>query len=218
MGTKTKANNECGAVAIVEAAFVFPIMFIVLIFLIYFGNAYFVKAQVDAVVSNAAIKGAAYCADPLLADIKSNGNKLPSLSSYNSDPYRYILGGMNEVEKMINNEVYSTISGKSVSGFSTMKPKIITKKEAISKYNNYVVYSTFAVEVKYQMTFPLKMIDGSTIPILTMSSRAETAVDDTAEFIRNTDMVIDLLTGTKFMNKVKEVFGKVNDFINKFSK
>ena len=65
----SKLNSENGTV-IIEATFVFPIMFIILFFLIYMGNAFYMKAQVESVVEQKAIQGAAYCADPILETMK----------------------------------------------------------------------------------------------------------------------------------------------------
>lgn len=48
------------------------------------------KAQVESVVEQKAIQGAAYCADPILETMKETG-KFPSLSALETKPYRYIL-------------------------------------------------------------------------------------------------------------------------------
>lgn len=210
-----KLNSESGAVQIVEATFVFPIMFIILFFLIYMGNAHYVKAQVESVVEQYAIQGANYCADPILETIKETGS-VPSLSSLNVKPYRYIFGGMDNVETKISRAVLTEIRGNSTSFFKNMKP-VITSGSDIAKYNNYVVYSTFSVDVKYTIQFPIKFLGESTPPILSLESRAEVPVNDTAEFIRNTDMVIDYFHGTKVGQAISDAFGKINDFISGFA-
>lgn len=211
-----KIKNEYGAVQIVEAAFVFPVMFIILFFLIYMGNAHYVKSQIESVVETYAIQGAGYCADPILETIKETG-KIPSLSSLDVKPYRYIFGGMDEIETEISSAVEYEISGQSSSFFKNMQPKLKTSSYNIAKYNNYVVYSTFSVEVEYDIEFPIRFLGDGSPTILTISSRAEVPVDDPAEFIRNTDMVIDLFHGTKVGQSISDVFGKVNDFISSFA-
>ena len=217
MGEKNKIlKNEYGAVQIIEAAFVFPIMFIILFFLIYMGNAFFIKSQVEAVVETYAIEGASYCADPILQTIKDTGN-VPSLGALKTEPYRYIFGGMNAIETKIGNEVESEITGNYASFFNNMKPKLTSGSANIAKFNNYVVYSTFSVEVEYKIEFPIKFFGESTPSVLTINSRAEVPVNDTAEFIRNTDMVIDLFHGTKIGQSISDIFGKINDFIANFA-
>ncbi len=210
-----KIKNERGMV-IVEASFVFPIMFFVLFFLIYMGNAYYMKAQIESVVEQKAIQGAAYCADPLLEAIKESGG-VPTVDQLKTKPYRYIFGGMSDIETKISGEVVQAITGESSSFFKNMSPKIVTQKADIAKYNNYIVYSTFSVEVKYVVKFPISFLGESTPPMLEITSRAEMPVDDTAEFIRNTDMVIDLFP-KEMGEKIADVFGKINDFISGFAK
>lgn len=210
-----KIKNERGMV-IVEASFVFPIMFFVLLFLIYMGNAYYMKAQIESVVEQKAIQGAAYCADPLLEAIKESGG-VPTVDQLKTKPYRYIFGGMSDIETKISGEVVQAITGESSSFFKNMSPKIVTQKSDIAKYNNYIVYSTFSVEVKYVVKFPISFLGESTPPMLEITSRAEMPVDDTAEFIRNTDMVIDLFP-KEMGEKIADVFGKINDFISGFAK
>ena len=212
---KEKLNKEDGAVQIVEAAFVFPIMFIILFFLIYMGNAYYVRAQVEAIVVDKAIAGANYCTDPILQTIKDDG-VIPKLSELELDPYRYF-SGMNGVEEKISREVEEAIEGSSVSLFRNMEPVVKTRRADISKYNNYVLYSTFSVEVRCEVEFPIKFLGRSTPNLLVITSRSEIAVNDTAEFIRNTDMVIDYFEDSKLGQSIKGVFDKINDFLDTFA-
>lgn len=212
---KEKLNKEDGAVQIVEATFVFPIMFIILFFLIYMGNAYYVRAQVEAIVVDKAIAGANYCTDPILQTIKNDG-VIPKLSELDLDPYRYF-SGMNGVEEKISREVEEAIEGSSVSLFRNMEPVVKTRRADISKYNNYVLYSTFSVEVRCEVEFPIKFLGRSTPNLLVITSRSEIAVNDTAEFIRNTDMVIDYFEDSKLGQSIKGVFDKINDFLDTFA-
>lgn len=212
---KEKLNKDDGAVQIVEATFVFPIMFIILFFLIYMGNAYYVRAQVEAIVVDKAIAGANYCTDPILQTIKEDG-VIPKLSELDLDPYRYF-SGMNGVEEKISREVEEAIEGSSVSLFRNMEPVVKTRRADISKYNNYVLYSTFSVEVRCEVEFPIKFLGRSTPNLLVITSRSEIAVNDTAEFIRNTDMVIDYFEDSKLGQSIKGVFDKINDFLDTFA-
>lgn len=214
---KKFAKDEDGAVVIVEAVFVFPIMFIVLFLLIFLGNAFYVKSQVEASVVSLAIKGSNYCADPLLETIIEK-DSLPSLSELDIQPYRYIFGGMGDVEKMIEDEIAQEFEKKSQTLFKGMKPNLKSPLNGIAKYNNYVVYSTFSVQLKYDITFPIRFLGSSEPIILTINSRAEVPVNDSAEFIRNTDMVIDLLGSTKIGKGISDAFSKINSFISSFAK
>lgn len=212
---KKSWRSERGAVVIVEAAFVFPIMFIILFFLIYMGNAFYIKAQVEGVVAERAIEGAAYCADPLLQSIRS-GKGIPELSQLETKPYRHLFGGNEEIETLIDRAVRADISGNTGTFFKNMQPKI-KSSGSLANFENHIIYSTFSVEVGYTVTFPIRFLGESTPPVLSISSRAEVPVNDTTEFIRNSDMVIDLLHGTKVGDAISKVFGKVNEFIGAFA-
>ena len=216
LGTiKKKLNREDGAVQIVEASFVFPIMFIILFFLIYMGNAFYVKAQVDAIVAEKAIEGASYCVDPILSSINETG-KVPTLSEMDLDPYRYF-SGMNGIEKKIGEDVEKAIEGSSVTLFNNMEPVVRTRTSDIAKYHNHILYATFSVEVKCVIEFPIKFLGSATPNMMVITSRSEIAVNDTAEFIRNTDMVIDYFEDTKMGQSIKGVFEKINGFISNFA-
>ena len=124
---------------------------------------------------------------------------------------------MDEVVDKINEDVSSEIDGGILSLFNNMSAELKTMQSDIAHYNNYVVYSTFSVEVKYEIKLPIRFMGQSAPNILTINSRAEVPVDDPTEFVRNTDMVIDLFQGTKIGQKVSDVFGKVNDFLSNFA-
>ena len=210
---KNKLKKEDGAVQIVEATVVFPIMFIILLFLIYMGNAFYIKAQVEATVAQKAIAGANYCADPILQTIKETGS-VPNIKDLQLDPYRYFTG-MNGVEMKIKQDVKKEIDGSTASFFKNMSPVV---KTSDAKYNNYLLYATFSVEVQCELEFPIKFFGEATPPVFVIRSRSEVAVNDTAEFIRNTDMVIDYFGDTNLGRSIQSVFEKVNTFISNFPK
>lgn len=207
------------AFAIVEASIVFPVMFFVLFFIIFIGNAYYQIAQVDSCVARAAIRGAQYVADPQMYDMKEYGTFPVSIK--NVEPYRYILGevgngSINKMEQKVSEEVLDEVK-HSISFFTKMKPKVTTNQNNIAEFHNYIVYSTFTVELNYEIKFPIKFFGNDAPTILKMASCAEVAVDDTTEFIRNVDMAVDLTAGTKAGQAISGLFSKVNSFIQKFS-
>lgn len=213
-GIKQKIQEERGAYTIMEASIVFPVMFFVLFFIIFLGNMYYEQAKMDDCVMRYAIKGAQCCADPYLYDYVKTGSVPTSLKEVEIKPYRYIVGGMDDIEKKIKTEMSNELSKKNFSFFSNMVPNVTTKT---TKYNNYLVYSTFSCGLKYKITMPIKLFwDANKFNIVNFSSRAEVSVSDTPEFIRNTDFVVDLLTGTKVGTTIKSVFDKINSFITKF--
>lgn len=213
---KELLRSTNGAVQIVEASIVFPIMFIILFFLIYMGNMYYIKAQATSLAEIYAIKGANYCADPLLKSIESN-DMFPSLSTMKLNPYRHLFGENDSVEADIEGRIVEEITSSTSSFFKNMKPKIKTATSDIATYHNYIIYSTFSVEFDMDVYFPIRFLGKDSKPMIQMSARAEVPVDDTAELIRNTDMVIDYFHGTKAGQAISEAFGKINSFLSSFA-
>lgn len=209
----TKPSNERGAV-IVEATFVFPLMIVILFFLIYMGNAYYAKAQVEAVVTRNAIIGANYCADPLLETLLQE-NQLPSYDKLDLDPYRHIFGGASAVEKKIDKQIRSEIGNKNTNSFfNNMRPKI---RKLSVEYKNRVIYANFVVQLDYEIRFPISFLGSSETTVLKISSCAIAPVNDTAEFIRTTDMVIDYFGENPMVKKIQSYFGKINELLGTFA-
>lgn len=90
-------KEEKGAL-ILEATIVFPVMFFILLFLIYTGNMFYIRSQVDSIASRGAIQAAAYVADPMLEEVKESGSVPRSIN--NVQPYHSLLG--NDVGKIQN--------------------------------------------------------------------------------------------------------------------
>lgn len=209
-----RKESENGNV-IVEATFVFPIMFIILFIIIYMGNAFVQKAQMEAIVTEYAVKGAAYCMDPILEYIKETG-KPPKYDALEANPYRYLFGGMGSIEKQISEDVVKKVEN-SFTFFAGMRPKIKTVSTEIAKFNGSVLYATFSVEFDYVIEMPINFLGSDGPIVLKMSARGEAPVSDTTEFIRNTDLVMDLFQGTKLGQAISDAFGKINDFISSFA-
>lgn len=211
-----RMKDEKGVV-IVEATIVFPVMFFVLFFIIYMGNIYFEMAQMDDIAMRYCIKGAQSVADPMHYDMETY-NALPI--DQDVQPYRYIFGevpggSIDEIEDKIQEDIDEAIEAGSISFFKNMDPVLVSEPKA--EFNNYVLYSTFTVEIEYQIPLPIKFFGDNRAWIADLNSRAEVSVNDTAEFIRNTDMVIDLVQGTELGNKIESFFNKIKQFLDKFA-
>lgn len=218
-----KITNEKGAI-IVEASIVFPVMFFVLLFIIFIGNIYYEQAKVDEIVLKYAVKGAECVADPFLYDISSGGGVPKKMSDVKDiEPYRYILGSITDgsvsaIEDKISQDIKDEINDTSLVFFGNSKANILgSDNDKIATFNNYVIYSTFVVQVNYEIKMPIAFLGDDYPTVVKMSSRAEVPVSDAPEFIRNVDMAVDILEGTKAGDAIKKIFTKAGEFINKFS-
>lgn len=217
-----KFKSEKAVATIVEATIVFPIVFFTVCFMIFLGNAYFQMAKIETAVTAAAIEGAARCTDPFHSTVTSNKDgdgKISVPITFNDiEPYRYILnaGGkdsnISAVEADLKNRLKRTVGSSGF--FLGMTPNV---KFSEVKYNNHFFYATLSVEVKYEITIPMKLIGKKEFTVFSSAARAEVAVNDPADFILNTDMVIDYVErsekATEAIGKIKEAMEKVRKFI-----
>lgn len=203
-----KLKKESG-MAVIEATIVFPVMFLVIFFMTFVGNAYVQKCRVDNIVTKCAIAGAAYCADPMLDEIES-GNIPTSEDGVDVEPYRYIFGGMTSVVEELQSDVEKEIEEMGAGLFSGMEP---TSPEVVVEFNNGFVYSTFTVSVTYTIEAPVAMLDEERLE-LEYSSYVEMPVSDTSEFIRNVDMVEDYMERTGAAETITDAIDSVKELIS----
>lgn len=215
-------KNQKGAL-IVESAIVFPVMFFVLFFIIFIGNLFYEQARIDDIVMRYAVVGGQCVADPFLYDMK-NGNTVPSdVDKLELEPYRYILGSLAEgsisaVEDKISELVKKEVNNSSLIFFKNSNANYVgTENDKIAQFNNYIIYSTFVVQVNYEVRFPIRFLDDDSLTICRMSARAEVPISDTDEFIRNIDMAVDLLEETGLGQTISGIFEKVGSFIKSFA-
>ena len=200
----------------VEASFVFPIMFFVLLFIIFIGNTYYEQSKIESIVAENAVRGASYIVNPNLMYI-DKGKHIPATSKdIHVDPYRYLdfFSSGDAAEREIETRVKNEIKGNSLVLFNNQNVQILSVN---ADYDNKVLYSKFVVQVHYEIKFPIRFIFENDPTILKISARSEVSVSDSAEFVRNADMVVDLLEDTKLGETISGIFSKINEFISKFS-
>ena len=202
--------KEKGAVTIVEATFVFPIMFFVLFFLLFYGNSVYVKSRVDSVVSKYAIEAAAEIADPLLNTVNENNGSVGGPADVK--PYRYLSKGYgNSVVEKYKTEIIRDIKFSGVFSSSAMAPKAV---RCTSKYNNYVLYQTVRYDVEYDVQIPIRMIFSNSVTVMKYISSDEEPVNDTSELVLNTNMVVDYVERTGLDEKINKLTDKVKNFLS----
>lgn len=210
-------KEEKAAAMIVEATIVFPIMFLTIFFMLFLGNVYYQMSRIDAIVAECAIEGAAACTDPLYYRIRANDDKVPDTNN-DIQPYRYVIGvtgnsgNIAEVRTKIQEKLNKSLKGTGF--FAGMKPTISV---ADVQYKSNFFYASFAVQVNYRITIPVKMLGEREFEIVKSASRSEVAVNDPADFILNTDMVLDYIEasekGSKAIQKIQEAMSKVREFL-----
>lgn len=208
---KKTIRGEAGSL-VIEATFVYPIMFFVIFFLIYMGNMFFLKSNIESSVNRVALMGASCYGDTMLEQIESGG--IPAVGDIDIQPYRY-LNVFADGEDCISGEEKLRAEIENTGFFAGMEPKVVSINPRI---NNYVIYQTYEVDVEYRLQFPIRFLFAEDYYSITSTAHAEVPVVDNAEFIRNTDMVVDYIqrskTGQKGIAGLTEAIGKLGDFIN----
>jgi len=196
-----KIKEEKGAVEVVEAAFVFPIVIFVVILFMMFGNMLYQQAKMDAI----AVRGAEYLATIYTNPILSQDAIPTNSTQVDVKPYRYLFGdggAEDKAKEFIRKEIDKTGTGL----FSGMEMNANIKTCQIK---NFVVYQTAQVEIEYSIELiPMKLFDSPSM--FRCSNATVTAATDSAEFIRNIDMIMDY----------SEEFGltqKIRDFVGAFT-
>lgn len=195
-----KLKKETGAVDIVEATIVFPIVIFVVILFIFLGNLFYQQAKVDAI----AVRGAEYLARLYTHPTLLDNQTIPTDSTQvDIRPYRYLFGG-GEAESKAKDFMTKEL-GKSGSGFfSGMGIHGGVKTCSIK---NYVVYQMATVEIEYTVNLlPLKLFGG--VPVVRSSCATAMSATDPAEFIRNVDMIMDYAEISKLTQKIKSTVGQ----------
>ncbi|MCL2747174.1 MAG: pilus assembly protein [Oscillospiraceae bacterium] len=207
-----RVHKREGGMVIIEATIVFPVMFLVIFFMIFMGNAYYQKCKIEAIVTELTLDGAAYCASPLLRDVDKTG-KAPTFGK-STDPWRYYryFTKMGNTQQAIEQELETQVGGVGTGLFSCMKPN---RPSAKVQPNNYVVYSTFSIDLDYMVPLPIKLLGEQYFSSFRVETHAESAVTDAPEFIRNVNMVEDYLKQTGVDEKIKEAIDKAKGFFKK---
>lgn len=217
MKNNRKNHAESGAMTIVEAAFVFPIMFIVVFMMILTGEAYYQNARVEYEVSHAAVAGAARCENPMLGYVQKNGNSVPSSpGAADVVPYRYIFTGRAEsIASDVAGDLTETIESMQPLAFRAMSPTNVSVN--VKPKMNILVSSLF-VECEYDIELPIRMIfSDEKIKFHYAVSMAE-PIGDPSEFVRNVSTVQDLLERSEkaqgIFQDIKEGMEKLGRFVN----
>lgn len=201
--------KEERGVIFVEASVVFPVMFIIIFLMIYAGNAYWLRSKVEALTVEHAFRGAAHCADPLVVNVESGS--IPNVNNHQVYPYRiFDPNGVNSTAEDIAGELEDAIDSMGHGLFKGMKPRNVI---VVPRYSNAVIYSTFSLDVDYEIELPIRMIGQKENYALDFSTRMEVPVSDVPEMMRTVDMVEDYMESSGLKGQIQEILGKVQEWM-----
>jgi len=215
---KKRLQEENGAL-VVEATIVFPVCLIIILVLLYLGNVYYQKSRIESIVVQAVLDGAAYSADPMLKKIEDSENHaVPAIGEVDFQPYRYIggmFGGMEEIENSVRALIINRISGLNTGLFTGMKPSgYQTGNSLVVRYNGSFIASSVSVDLEYKIDLPIRLLGDSERLSMKFKTHTEVPVSDSPEFIRNVDLVEDLLEVTGLKEDITKKVKELKDFFS----
>lgn len=213
---RNRKNRERGAATIFEAAFVFPITFFIVFFMIMIGEGYYQQARVEYAVTSAAINGAARVENPMLGTVIKSGVPTDP-TAVDVLPYRYIFTGDGKaIGKEVQQETGSAIRKYEALFFKGMKPEGVKLKSDDVQINPLI--SSFPVSCSFRVPFPIKMIFFDDEISIKYTINMTASIGDPAEFVRIVAYVKDLLerseTATKVGSEVLSALSKLGQYIN----
>lgn len=205
-------QGQRGAVAIMEATFVFPIMFIIVFVMIMAGEAYFQHARVERACILAAVQGAARCENPMLAAVQKAGSVPTSTSASKVMPYRYILTGeANKIADEMEKELQKTIEAMTPMAFRGMAPTNVRVK--MDPRMNILV-SSFPVECSFDIKLPIRMLFPLEEITFQYTVQISEPVGGPAEFVRTVSTVQDYIERIEFGEGITKFAEKLNSALD----
>lgn len=202
-------KDEDGTAQMVEAAIIYPIVFLCLVFLIYIGLYILQYMSVSAYAQKVALLAAREIAYPgyisivdndskkystaaLEADLSDYGDSFNGSITINFDPdsvqigaYRYWTGELISCKENFENILTEMVRKNSIIGAKN-------EVNAEIKTDNYFIVQYVNVKVTQPlMDFPVLDYFGISSPSVVVSVKA--SASDTDEFVRNTDFAVDAL-------------------------
>lgn len=202
-------NEEKGSL-IVEASIVFPVTFLVVVFLLFVGNLYYQRSKAQAIFTESVIEYAAEESNPALAKFVKTGSVMGLSTENGIEPYRYLDifsgKGNSDVEKNVGTDLENMGSGL----FSGMGVNV----QAVSvEYKTYGIYAKVEAEMSYSITMPIRMLGQEEASKVEFQDYIEIPAMEGSEIVRNVDMVKDLLQRNEHAN---EVMDNASKYIEKF--
>ena len=212
-------NNEKGAM-FVEASFVFPIMILIIIAMYYASIMAYERAALQSGVESTALLYKNSYSDDYI-DIGSNvtASKEEDMVSYDNlntqeslkfnNPYDCIFMTKDgTVKATLNNGLFKSITGYLFWG-NTLNVEV--------NHENYIVYKKVSITATETAKLPL---DFSIIGLpneYKISATATAMVNDTDEFIRDTDLVMNVVKRTKLWQSISKFGEKIGSLYNKLT-
>ena len=209
-------KNQRGAVTIIEATFVFPIMFFVIFAMLMACEGYYQYARVERACITAAIQGASRCENPMLETVQNKGSVPTGTADAKVRPYRYILTSeAKNIAAQKKKELKAEIESMQPMAFRGMAPSNV--KISIEPKMNILV-SSFPVECSFDIKLPIRMFFSNEDVKFSYSIAVSEPIGDPTEFVRNVSTVQDFMERSKVGKKISTYTNKINAGLEKIAR
>lgn len=206
---------------VLEAVFIYPVVFMLLVFVMFLGDTFYQRARVEAAVLDAAVLGGAEIGSSTLPHIvvSDSGAAVLDPSQIQNDPYRFLFNGpagtgTESVTATVKENVDALLSAQDASIFG-LAPRL-GEGGAQVDYSSRIVQGEFAVSMSYGLSVPVStylMPDGKID--LSLDASASTTVTPMGEFVRTVDMMDDLHEasgGAELADSVRTIVDAISGF------
>ncbi len=201
---------------IIEAAFVFPVVFFIVFFMVMAGEGYYQRARVEHEVIAAAMNGAARCENPMLGQVISSGGVPNSPTAVDVMPYRYIFTGeASSIAAQVKGELQGKLAAMRPLLFKNMSPTNVSVT-ADPKMNPLV--SSLSLRCTFDVPFPIRMIFSNEPVKFSYSVSLTAPVGDPTELVRNVLTVENIVQRSEAISgmcgEIKSCMAKIGQWVN----
>lgn len=213
-------RRGAAGMVIVEATFVYPVVFLVLIFVLMLGDVYYQRARIEAVVIDTALVGSASASSSALEQVvvdQATGLGVMDASKIENDPYRFVfnMGSDGSVSENLAKykESLTDQIGDGDASFFGLAPDI---GSADVQYTSRFIYGDYLVSAGYDVDVPMAtMLMPEGKATLGFGATAVSTVTSMGELTRNIDLVDDAYrsSGAKdLVDAVDNLATKVHEY------
>lgn len=225
-------RNSRGSIT-VEATIIFPVVLFCVAALIYASMILYQVAYIQSLADKASQRGAAMWIKPAQDKYDVYMGRVTLSDIKERDPYWRFVDGkysdkLQKVEEYVKLQInaFSVLdpSSEAVPGSPTSPAKITPDAVNVKvDLENFVIYKKLVVTIenKYKLPVGNMLKPFGLSEYITISAKSESVINEPAEFIRNTDLIIDTgkqidrSTGGKISGTIVSIMEKVSSFIKK---
>ena len=201
-------DHEKGAVTLIEAVIVFPIMFIIVFIMMMAGNAYYQQSRVERAVVECTLDASARCANPLLGYVIEHDKVPTGTAEVQIYPYRHIFHGeMGNIRGKMQSELNDRINRMRSIAFKGMEPRDVSVN---MRLRWYAIVSYIDTDCSFKVELPIRMLFSNRNIAFRYDIHLTEPIGDAANLVRNTSMVQDFLERSEYYERLQETKSKID--------